>query len=53
MNLIYSGKKHFHNNPVFKKNFAVFDAVNGIDSSSIGKKQLKFSIKMMYLMVII
>ena len=46
-------KKHFHENPLFFRLYAVFEADIGSDNSSIGKKQLLFISKPRYSMVFI
>ena len=46
-------KDHFHNNPLFFRIIADFEAYNASDKSSIGNKSTSIINKTQYLMVII
>ena len=46
-------KKHFHKNPIYFRIYAVFEADNEIDNSSIGSKTTSIYNKILYVIVII
>ena len=53
MDVIYFGKKFFHNNPLYFRIYSDFGTDYEIDNPSTGKEQLTFSNKIQYVVVII